>query len=102
MSLNDVLNGIYALLIGVMTYFLKRTISEHDSLKSEVTTMKVEYATKEELKDLRTEIKAISDTINEVQRNSITKTDLIHSIGNIESKLDRLDDKIEKWREGSR
>ena len=102
MATNEVLNliyqGVLTLLIGVVGYFLKRTMSEHDALRKKVDQMGQAYATKDEIKELKGKIDKISDDVDEVKLSYITKEDFFRSISGMESKLERIDDKLERMR----
>ena len=102
MATNEVLNliyqGVLTLLIGVVGYFLKRTMSEHDALRKKVDQMGQVYATKDEIRELKGKIDKISDDVDEVKLSYITKEDFFRSISGVESKLERIDDKLERMR----
>jgi predicted nucleic acid-binding Zn-ribbon protein len=93
---NTIFQGILTLLMGVVGYFLKRTMNEHDALKKEVDAMKTGYATKSEIKELTAKIDKISDDVDEVKLSYITKDDFFRSMARVESTLERMEDKLEK------
>ena len=68
MATNEVLNliyqGVLTLLVAVVGYFLRRTMTEHDALKRDVNEMKTTYATKDELKELNAKIDKMWTRLN--------------------------------------
>lgn len=102
MATNEVLNliyqGVLTLLVAVVGYFLRRTMTEHDALKRDVNEMKTTYATKDELKELNAKIDKISDDVDTVKLNYITKDDFFRQMAGATSMLERIDDKLERMR----
>lgn len=102
MATNEVLNliyqGVLTLLIGVVGYFLKRTMSEHDALRKKVEQMGQAYATKDEIRELKGKIDKISDDVDTVKLNYISKDDFFRQMAGVTSTLERIDDKLERMR----
>lgn len=82
------------IIVGIIGYFLKRTISAVDSCATEIKDMKKEYATKEELDsfrtDIRDEIRKISDNIDDIKDNYIRKDDFVRSMSDTNTRLERI------------
>lgn len=93
---NTIYQGVLTLLLGVVAYFLRRTMSEHDALKKEVSDMKSGYATKDEMKELSAKIDKISDDVDTVKLNYITKDDFFRSMAKTDSAQERINDKLDK------
>ncbi len=120
-----------ALAIGTITYFLKRTISIQDEhgheidqirqslvgdedirelhtdvkeLHADLDHTKQFYATKEELKELRTEIRTelakMSSDMADIRERTLSKQDFYRSQGEVIEDLKRVYDLLVKWRNG--
>lgn len=97
--------------IGVITYFLKRTMSQSDRHGTEIQEMKREAVgkleLKEQTKELKDDIRKIREDytprnthqkdfdecrmdIKEIRENYLTKDDFIREITKMDRKLDRM------------
>lgn len=97
--------------IGVISYFLKRTMSQVDKVVSELQAVERNGATKADLKleteDLKQEIKQIREDytprrthekdfdecrkdIKDIRANYLTKDDFIREINKMDRKLDQI------------
>ena len=87
---------IAGLAIAAITYFLKRTIGKVDEHDKNINEIKQDYASKADLKELRTEIKAellrITDDLSEIKEQSLGKQDFYRSIGEINESIKQLRD----------
>lgn len=83
----DVLNGIANLLltggIAIISYFLKRTISELDTCKRDITEMK-------ETRIRRTELDECKKDIAQVKADYITREDFFREQDSTRRQLDRI------------
>lgn len=86
--------------ISVIGYFLNRTMDQVDENDRDIQTIKQTYVTKDELKDLRTEIKAeltkISDDMDSVKANSLTKMDFYRAQRDTNDSVKRVYDLLIK------
>ncbi|MEG2286210.1 MAG: hypothetical protein RSB90_11660 [Eubacterium sp.] len=95
--------------IGIIAYFLKRTIGNVDDCKADIDTIKEKYATRADIEKIETTIKAdsvkfqgdvsrkldtIQNDLKEVQINYIPKEDFFKEMANFDKKIDRLTDLI--------
>ncbi len=97
--------------IGVITYFLKRTMSQVDRHEVEINAVRQDNVRKEDLKEqtkeLKEDIRKIREDytpkethekdfdecrkdIKEIRENYLTKDDFIREVSKMDRKLDRL------------
>lgn len=94
--------------IGIIGYFLKRTIDRQDKVESDVNKLKEnavteadfqkltdmvselrdKFVSKEELRELKDTIKEIKTSIDDIKENTVRDKDFIRSITRLESMLD--------------
>lgn len=88
------------IIVGIIGFFLKRTISAVDDCASEIKNMKRDYATKEELDtfrgDIKDEIRKISSNIDDIKDNYIRKDDFVRSMADMNGQLNRILDYLMK------
>lgn len=81
-------------IVGIIGYFLRRTISAVDTCASEIKDMKKEYATKAELdafrEDIKDDIRKISDNVDDIKDNYIKKDDFVRSLADTNGRLERI------------
>lgn len=86
--------------ISVIGYFLNRTMEQVDEHDKDIQTIKQTYVTKDEFKDLRTEIKAeltkISDDMDDMKANSLTKMDFYRAQSDTNDSIKRIYDLLIK------
>ncbi len=106
-----VITTVIALGIGVVSYFLKRTMSQVDRHDTEIREGREQSASKEDLKEqtkeLKDDIRKIREDytprdthqkdfdecrkdIKEIRENYLTKDDFIREISKMDRKLDRM------------
>ena len=93
--------------IGIIGYFLKRTIDRQDKVECDVNKLKEnsvtendfkeltalvsdlhnKFVSKEEMKELKETIKEIKTSIDDIKENTVRDKDFIRSITRIESML---------------
>lgn len=73
------------LLMSIIAFFLKRTMSSVDKHGADIAEMEKDKASREELTAVRTDISSIKE-------NYITKEDFFREQGNTDRKLDRIYD----------
>lgn len=82
------------LAIGIITYFLKRTMSKQDKHEEEINHIKLTYVTKEDLKDVKLEFakttQKLQKDIEEIKDTCLTKKDFIREHMNLENKVDKM------------
>lgn len=78
----------------VIGYFLKRTMSKVDEHDKDINVIKQTYVTKDEFKELRTEIKAdldkISSDMDEMKERNLSKQDFYRAQGEIQESIKQI------------
>ena len=94
--------------LGIIGYFLKRTIDRQDKVESDVNKLKEnavteadfkeltaivselrdKFVSKEEMRDLKDTIKEMKASIDDIKDNTVRDKDFIRSITRLESMLD--------------
>lgn len=91
-----IIGALAGLALGVIGYFLKRTMNNVDEHDKDIATIKQTYSTKEEvgqIKDeLRTETKKLQTDIEEIKANYLTKDDFYRAQQNSERRLEKIYD----------
>jgi protein tyrosine/serine phosphatase len=89
-----VLGVAAALVIGIIGYFLKRTMSTVDSHDKDINEGKRIYATKDDLKELKTEMrdetKTLAADVSEIKDNYLKADDYYRAQAGMERKLDQI------------
>ncbi|MGN0601280.1 MAG: hypothetical protein ACI4I7_01070 [Oscillospiraceae bacterium] len=79
--------------IGVITYFLKRTISDIDTCNHDIDKIKDNYVT-------RAEVNGLKDDVMQVKQNYLTKEDFYREQNKTDKKLDKIMDILMELKEG--
>lgn len=78
---------IFSAAIGIIAFFLKRTINQTDSHEKDINLIKQTYVTKDELKELKTDTKQsidkLSKDIEEIKETCLTKREFFQSINEL-------------------
>lgn len=84
------------LAIGIITYFLKRTMSKQDRHEEEINHIKLTYVTKDDLKDVKLEFakttQKLQKDIEEIKDTCLTKKDFVREHLRLEDKVDKMYD----------
>lgn len=106
---NSILSLVVPTVVGIIGYFLKRTIAKADDCEKEIECIKSTYATqssvekiektlKDETAKFQTEIKDrledVSTDLKDVQINYIHKNDFFKEMAKIDNKIERILDLI--------
>lgn len=86
---------IITIAIGVISYFLKRTIDRSDKLEEVVQELKEaqftlsdKYATKAEVAEIKAAMQKLSDNIDYIKEHTTKNEDFIRVMTRLESKID--------------
>ena len=86
---------ITTIAIGVISYFLKRTIDRSDKLEEIVQELKEaqftlsdKYATKAEVAEIKAAMQKLSDNIDYIKEHTTKNEDFIRVMTHLESKID--------------
>ncbi len=95
---------VSAAAIGIISYFLKRTMSKQDRHEEDINHIKLTYVTKDELKELKQETSGALDKlqsdVEEIKDKSLTKADFYRLQCNTDSKIDKIYDLLLKLNNG--
>ena len=83
--------SILSLLMGVVGYFLKRTMSRTDEHEKSIQHIKLTYVEKT---DFEKQTKKLTDDVSDIKENFLTKEDFYRSQANVDKKLDKIYDLI--------
>lgn len=86
---------IITIAIGIISYFLKRTIDRSDKLEEIVQELKEsqftlsdKYATKAEVAEIKAAMQKLSDNIDYIKEHTTKNEDFIRVMTRLESKID--------------
>lgn len=81
--------------LGIISYFLKRTIDKSDKLEESVQELKEsqftlsdKYATKAEVAEIKAAMQKLSDNIDYIKEHTTKNEDFIRVMTRLESKID--------------
>lgn len=90
----SVIGTVAGLALSIIIYFLKRTMSKTDQHSTDIEKIKLTYVTKDELKEIRTELRdetqKLGDDIAEIKSNYLTKDDYYRTQIETNRKLDDI------------
>lgn len=85
------------IVIGVIGYFLKRTMNRSDQnetaireLRDDLLTLSDRYATKEEIRELKESMRKLSENIDYIKEHTTKNDDFIRTMTRLETKIDKL------------
>ena len=82
------------IVVGVISYFLKRTMSKQDENERDIKHIQLTYVTKEEFKDYKDEtsggISKLQKDVESIKDNTLTKADFYRLQSATDKKLDKL------------
>lgn len=94
--INALPNVVLTVMLGIIGYFLKRTINLVDKHENEISDIKDKYVTKEEIgclqSDLKSEIGKLAAGIDSLKDNYIRKDDFVREIADLNRRQDRVYD----------
>lgn len=86
---------IITIAIGIISYFLKRTIDRSDKLEETVQeikeaqfTLSDKYATKAEVAEIKAAMQKLSDNVDYIKEHTTKNEDFIRVMTRLESKID--------------
>ena len=87
-----------AIVVGVISYFLKRTISKQDDHEKQINMIKQTYVTQTQLKEFKEETSSVLNKlqkdIEDIKENSLKKADFMREQAVTDKKLDKVYDLI--------
>ncbi len=92
------------IVVGVISYFLKRTISKQDKHEEQINFIKQTYVTQEQLKEFKEEtngfLNKLQKDVEDIKENSLKKSDFLRQQAVTDQKLDKMYDLILEIRGG--
>lgn len=86
--------------VGIISYFLNRTMSKQDRHEEDINHIKLTYVTKDELKELKEEtsngLGKLQRDVEEIKDNTLTKADFYRLQSNTDNKIDKIYDLLIK------
>lgn len=83
--------------IGIISYFLKRTMDKIDKLETEIYnsretqySLSEKYATKAEVAEIKANMQKLSDNIDYIKEHTTKNEDFIRVMTRLENKIDQL------------
>lgn len=80
--------------VGVISYFLKRTMSKQDEHEKAINEIKRTYVNKDELKEFKSDInkslEKLQQDVDNIKENSLTKREFLQIQNKTESKIDKI------------
>lgn len=90
-----VITTVITIAIGIISYFLKRTMDKIDRLESEIREsretqyqLSEKYATKAEVAEIKANMQKLSDNIDYIKEHTTKNEDFIRTMTRLESKID--------------
>ena len=107
--LTVVLNIVFTGAVGIISYFVKRTIDRQDKCvtkdeikryidtisecKSDIKNLNDRYATKAEVEEIKRTIDKIDNAIDDIRETAVKNSEFIRVMTRLEAKIDNLADR---------
>ncbi len=95
-TLDYIINGVLTVLLAVVGFFLRRTMTELDKVRQEVASIKLQYTPRADFEKLADKMDKVTEAIHEVQLNAVGKQDFFIKMSEIAGSLERMEDKMER------
>lgn len=86
--------------IGIISYFLKRTMSKQDRHEEDINHIKLTYVTRNQLKKFKDEtnngLGKLQRDIEDIKENTLKKADFLRQQANTERMIERLEKNTDK------
>lgn len=86
--------------IGIISYFLKRTMSKQDRHEEDINHIKLTYVTRDQLKEFKDEtnngLGKLQRDIEDIKENTLKKADFLRQQANTERMIERLEKNTDK------
>ena len=90
-----VITTVITIAIGIISYFLKRTIDRSDKTESDLQELREDqymlsekYATKAEVAEIKATMQKLTDNIDYIKEHTTKNKDFIRVMTRLESKID--------------
>jgi len=78
------------IVVGIIGFFLRRTIGEVDRNTSDIEEIKNNYVKKEELNAFRDDLRRLSENVDDIKDNYIKKDDFVRAMADTNNRLERI------------
>lgn len=89
-----VVGGAFSIALGVIVYFLKRTMNRVDQHDADINHIKLTYVTKKDLEkmegELKSEIRQLTDSVGEIKEKVLYKDDFYRTVVDINRNIEKL------------
>lgn len=93
-----IVGSVATIAIGIISYFLKRTMSKQDQHENDINHIKLTYVTKEEFKELKSDttssMEKLQKDVEEIKENTLSKADFYRSQTKTDEKIDKIYDML--------
>lgn len=93
-----IVGSVATIAIGIISYFLKRTMSKQDKNEEDINHIKLTYVTKQEFKELKDEtssgMEKLQKDVAEIKENTLSKADFYRSQSKTDEKIDKIYDML--------
>ena len=90
-----IITTVITAVLGVIGYFLKRTMDRNDKneaavqeLRDNLLTLSDKYATKAEIRQIKASMEKLSENIDYIKEHTTKNEDFIRTMARLESKID--------------
>ena len=90
-----IITTVITAVLGVIGYFLKRTMDRNDKneaavqeLRDNLLTLSDKYATKAEIREIKASMEKLSENIDYIKEHTTINEDFIRTMARLESKID--------------
>lgn len=91
-----IVGTVATIAIGIISYFLKRTMSKQDKHEEDINHIKLTYVTKEQFKEFKDEtasgIAKLQKDVEEIKENTLGKADYYRLQTKTDDKIDKIYD----------
>ena len=101
-----IITTVITAVLGVIGYFLKRTMDRNDKneaavqeLRDNLLTLSDKYATKAEIREIKASMEKLSENIDYIKEHTTKNEDFIRTMARLESKIDHYCSRkeAERW-----
>ena len=83
-----IIAGAASVAVGIISFFIKRLIDTTDNHEKDIDEIKMNYVTKDELKEIKSELrdeyKKLASDVAEIKNNYLTREDFFHKMSDVD------------------
>lgn len=100
------IGGAASMAIGLIGFFLKRTMSRVDCHETDITNIKLTYVTRNDLEkmegELKSNIRQLNDSMSEIKERVLYRDDFYRTIVDVNRNIEKLQDLFIEEKRGGR